>query len=40
MEEEKKGRKKINKAVYTAAFVMDGWEGAEKVKKLWDGQTN
>ena len=24
---------KVNKAIYTAALVADGWAGAEKLKK-------
>ena len=32
---------KSNKAVYTVAFVADGWAGAENpVKRLCDGQTD
>ena len=27
------GRKNMNKAVYTAALVADGWAGAEKLDK-------
>ena len=32
---------RFNKAVYTAALVADGWEGAENLEKqLCDGRTD
>ena len=32
---------KVNKAVYTAALVADGWAGAENLeKRLCDGPTD
>ena len=31
----------VNKALYTAAFVADGWAGAENLRKwLYDGRTD